>query len=423
MNDAVDKSTIFTLFDFPGVGKTTNVVEAARYHKKLLIRMSMSNCSLVKSADIKKYSTQIERTEVVVIDMISKVLCAVVHRMLEIAMEKINENTGMDHITVEENGVRLPDVYDDLTNTHMDTAVDEYIKNIQSMTGKEILLHFDECQQWQQQRGFIRYDKNQRITKPVKEENIMEYRMISLTAYLAKKQKMKTVFTGTNIQLGMQITVDSGIKLHSKGWYVIPYANANTIHSIVTKFCHFDLSIIETQLKKSWKRLEGPVRLTEYFLQALLEDCRNKARRNVTIVDVESAIDKAVGNFGMYVRNRFAKLNEEAIAKMVFYSMYPEFFGGKRSWLDFLEHKFFKQYENEMHKDAIEDTKVFGAMFNKQSIPKEWFDFENTGVVRLLPSINEDEIILLRPFPALTRFWANNCPNLFFSRDRQFLVS
>jgi uncharacterized protein len=403
-NEKIEEK-LYTLFDYPGMGKTSTIFHASMKTNSLYIQVPLSTSSLIDS--IEKYVTDSVAqftafSENFLLEIIENTCKRAIVRIFDSVLSALRKNANQKVFIIKDNG--LPEV-----NSYNEelAAIMEEIDAL--CNGKHIVLHFDECQKWKTSQSFKR--EVNKDADVLSKQDIKNFYMISMSKTLAKlPRSIFVALSGTNICIEYTIRVDSSVKTYAHP--VLPYSTAEDLLAILKHFCNIVLK--DEYLLAELRKIEGSFRIFFYFLHFLYERYKNATKEILSIEIVKELIEKSY----IYWKGNdlFAQISSNSLSfefclrEILFCALYPQLFGGNIVVYD-PKCGQIKEVNEEDEKTPADG--YFVSRFYTRHFPEKWMKYQDIGLVRW--KAYESFFIMEKPFHFLNRLWCETVAKDKFS--------
>jgi hypothetical protein len=396
---------LYTLFDYPGMGKTCTIFHASMNTNSLYIQLPLSTSCLIDS--IEKYVREsvpqfAPFTENFLLEVIENTCKRAIIRIFEVVLSDLRKNRMQKVFIVKENG--LPEV--NSYNEELATIIGE----INALcNGKPIVLHFDECQKWKTSQSFKREVNKDALV--LSKQDVKNFYMIGLSKIVAKlPRSIFVALSGTNLSIEYTIRIDSSIKTYVHP--ALPYSTAKDLLHILKHFCNIMLK--DECLLPELERIEGSFRIFFYFLHFLYESYKYATKETLSIEIVKELIEKSY----IYWRTNdlFAQISSNSLSfnsclrEILFCALYPQLFGGNIALYD-PKYNRIKELNEEDEETVAEG--YFVSIFYMNNFPEKWMKYQDIGLVRW--KAYERCFIMEKPFHFLNRLWCETVAQDQFS--------
>jgi uncharacterized protein len=385
---------LYTLFDYPGMGKTTTIFHAAMRTNSLYIQVPLSTSSLIDSIEkhvIESVPQFSPFSENFLLGIIENACKSAIVRIFGVVLSNLQNDVNQNVFIVKDNGLPQLNSYDEELG-----SIIEKIMNLSG--GKPIVLHFDECQKWKTSQSFKReVNKDANV---LSKQDIKNFYMISMSKTLVKLPRTILVaLSGTNVSIEHTIRIDSSVKTFVHP--ALPYSTAEDLLIILKHFCNIDLK--DEYLLAELTRIEGSFRIFFYFLHFLYESYKDASKEVLTIQTVRDLIEKSY----LYWKGTdlFAQISsnslclETSLREVLFCALYPQLFGGDTVLYN-PKHNQIREVNEE---DEKFDGEYFVSRFQRLHFPEKWMKYQDIGLVRW--KAFETYFIMEKPFHFLNRLW------------------
>jgi len=400
--ETIMEERLYVLFDYPGMGKTTTIFNAAKDTNSLYVQIPMASSLMIDGIQdtVKKSMAQYRIfSEEKLISVIKNVCWRAILRIFEIVHFELVKDKQKIIFIIKGNGIA------EINHQEIEIQLKNYVNSILESSGKQkIVLHFDECQKWTTPQAFQR-QQNQSANSLLAAD-IHNYYMIGLSNVLIKLPRCVFVaLSGTNVGTERRIRVDSGIKLYVNS--KLAYTNASILLHIFKNFCNIGLS--DQVLLAEFKKLEGPFRIFYYFMRFLYDEHKKALIKDINLQIIREFIEKSYSywkNGDLFAQFSNNNLNfDQCLKEILFCSLYPQFFYG-----DIVIYYPHSDLIQEVNDDSMEDDddddsdlRYHVSRFKTSSFPDKWMKYHDIGIVRW--KAIGDNYIMEKPFPFLQRLW------------------
>jgi hypothetical protein len=326
------EAEICCMFDYPGVGKTSTCVHAAKQADAVYIRFYMGGL-LIQSTNniVERYSEEFfaggSKSAQEVFNFIENICVSTVARLITIAVGNLADSSIINStITIPESFSEYrPDVYWELLN--------EKLKLLLHVTKKrKVLIHADECQAWLYDNDFSKLRDTTYGKRFTRADSYMNnYKLPALSACLAAVMNnhldsVVIAMSGTNTNAFKRVAIDAQIKIVTP---TIPYLIESDIRKIVDHY--FDISHLEDETRSLdviYKKLRGPARQTRHFLK-YLSFLNTMPKESVEYSHIESAEKQTHALFIEQMNVEHLSDRLPIYNAMTVISRFPGYVGGK----------------------------------------------------------------------------------------------
>jgi hypothetical protein len=404
---------IVCFFGYPGLGKTATCVHAAAETNSLYIRFPVYNSNLTTSTDhllsnlyqeFFKHKTNATVDDI--ISFISKVVHVVIYQLFVNASQKVlplsPTQDYLDKLVISQSGMPPNFTYENLIQ-FVGEELSQHVELLLKRTKKDnIVLHLDECQVWAVDPNF---DLNKGVTFPCYTKALDNYRLIGMINCLGKLAAVlphtTVILSGTNIDCGKRVIAHSQVKEANKA--MIMYSTVSSITQIVNHYC--DLSHLpQEELTKQYKRLVGPTRLVQWFLQDLYTTTSTIPKNKVNFSHVHNAIGTV---YAQLTRATFQHTSSKDLCNMMSILWeYPRLHNGMKGTLN---------ARREWNTVEDPNSLINVIRYKSDLIPQEFMAYEDSGTVRWVD--DSDFKYIVEPFPMLKLLWNERKRHYFTQED------
>jgi hypothetical protein len=395
---------LYVLFDYPGLGKTTTIVEASRETNSLYVQVSLPASASISSIEhsIEDQMNQYRLfSENQLLNIIESRFLAGLVAIFQNVYKIVKQNPNIFIVQIKENGIS-----DDKPEKMLGIIASQ-VDSILNLCNKTIIvLHFDDCQHWSTPSTFTRQIDRDALT--LLKSDIKNYYMIGLSKAVTRlPRKVFVALTGTNVSAVQRVRIDSGVKLY--GETCLQYSNARILLNILKHFCNITLQ--DKQMLAELKYLEGSFRIFQYFLRILYENHGNDKAEILKISNLRNLIEKTYmewkNNDLLVQLFNNSLLFENTLKEILFSALYPNFFLGKLVLYN-AETKKITDYRE----DLIDNSLICVANFARNQFPDKWMKYHDIGLVRW--KIVDNSYIMEPPFPFLIKLWCDHSAKYLF---------
>jgi hypothetical protein len=414
------EAKIVCFMGYPGLGKTATCVHAAETNS-LYIRFPLNNCNLTSSTNYllsnlyqEFFKHKTNATVDDIINFISKVVHVVIYQFFVKASQKelplLPTQDYLDKLVISQNGIPPNFTYENLIQ-FAGEELSQHVELLLKRTKKDnIVLHLDECQVWAVD---AEYDLNQNkgATFSSYTKDLNNYRLIGMVNCLGKLAATlphtTVIMSGTNIDCGKRVIAHSQVKEANKA--MIMYSTVSSITHIVNHYC--DLSHLpQEELANQYKRLVGPTRLVQWFLQDLYTATSMISKDKVNFSHIQNAVGTV---YAQLTRTTFQHTSSKNLCNiMSILWEYPSLHNGTKGTL---------KARREWNTEEDSDSLINVICYKSDLIPQKFMAYEDSGAVRWVDGPDFNYIV--EPFPMLKLLWNKRKRHYITQEDIRLMLS